>query len=134
MDERQVVPDTVTQAQRPIELTTGKPPGWTPEMVEALGKNILPYVDRFLSLRESELKHDARVVRDESAHQRKTTLALLAFAGVVIIAMSVLTAVGHVSGDALLFLVGTVVGAAFSLLQRQLFEQRVGASSENGEG
>ncbi|WP_048161818.1 hypothetical protein [Thermoplasma acidophilum] len=58
-------------------------------------------------------------MRDEKAgiYNRKLTLPLLIFLGLVIIAMAVLIYFGKVSGDALLFLVGIIVGYIMNMIQ-----------------
>ena len=63
------------------------------------------------------------IKRDEKAgtHNRKLTLSLLIFLGLVIIAMAVLTYFGKVSGDALLFLVGIIVGYIMNMIQGLLY-------------
>ena len=126
----QVDPGTTTPP--PAEPASEQPPtGWSPEVIESLATSILPYVDRYLKLQENAQKHEVAITESDAKWKNRTTLALLGFALLTIVAMSWLTYVGSVSGDALLFLVGTTVGALFTMLQHQLRDRRVAVVSDD---
>lgn len=63
-----------------------------------------------------------------SKHNRNLTAYILTFLVGIVVVMSYLTWLGRVSGDALLFLVGTVTGYALLMVQNltyPLFEEEV---------
>ena len=66
---------------------------------------------------------DFTVKRDERAgsHNRKLTSSLLLFLGITIGIIALLTFLDKVSGDALLFLVGIVVGYTMNMIQGLLY-------------
>lgn len=89
--------------------------------ISMLVSAIMPLAKEYVDLQKS--KFEFSVKRDEKAgtHNRKLTLSLLVFLGVVIVAMAVLTFFGKVSGDALLFLVGIIVGYIMTMIQGLLY-------------
>ncbi|PYB68278.1 hypothetical protein DMB44_04860 [Thermoplasma sp. Kam2015] len=89
--------------------------------LSALATAFLPLAQQYVDLQKSKLEN--AVKRDEKAgiHNRKLTMSLLIFLGLVIIAMAVLTYFGKVSGDALLFLVGIIVGYLMNMIQGLLY-------------
>ena len=113
--------DKAVQVNAEPSQATAK--GWSPEVIESLAASLLPYFDRFLKLRESEQKHEAKITEADTKWRTKTTIALLVFAAAIIGGMSILTVLGKVSGDALLFLVGSTMGALFTRIYQQLFGQ-----------
>jgi uncharacterized membrane-anchored protein len=62
-------------------------------------------------------------------HALHVMIGLMGFLGGVIALMALLTYEGKVSGDALLFLVGTVSGVILVMIQRYLFEAEPEESS-----
>ena len=82
---------------------------------------VMPLAKEYVDLQKS--KFDFTVKRDERAgsHNRKLTSYLLIFLGTVIGIMAVLTFLGKVSGDALLFMVGIVVGYLMNMIQGLLY-------------
>ncbi len=103
----------------------GSPSPWTPGMVQAILSGVTPLADRYIGLKEKEFDY---LVNSQAAESRAAwwVLALLmAFLAMAIGLMSWLTYVGRVSGDALLFLVGTVSGYTLALVQRHLFPPEV---------
>ncbi|MFQ5910053.1 MAG: hypothetical protein ACE5IJ_04940 [Thermoplasmata archaeon] len=102
-----------------------KKPGWTAQDWQGILEVLLPYADRFITLKEEEQRHEARQVEIETRWQFRTTISLLAFAAVIVVVMSWLASMGIGGGDALLFLVGLVVGALFGMLQAQIGPARV---------
>ena len=86
-----------------------------------LASAFLPLAQQYVDLQKSKLEN--AVKRDEKAgiHNRKLTMSLLIFLGLVIVAMAVLTFFGKVSGDALLFLVGIIVGYLMNMIRGLLY-------------
>ena len=86
---------------------------WTPEMVNAVLGGITPRVkefgDRYISLKEREFDHEIRMEK-AIAKADWSVLNLPSVPRLVVALMVWLTLVGRVSGDALLFLVGTISG------------------------
>jgi hypothetical protein len=81
----------------------------------------MPLAKEYVDFQKS--KFDFTVKRDEraSSHNRKLTTYLLVFMGIVISIMAMLTFLGKVSGDALLFMVGIVVGYLMNMIQGLLY-------------
>ena len=105
----------VTSQQEPIANQQGL--AQLSELVTA----VMPLAKEYVDLQKS--KFDFSVKRDERAgsHNRKLTSYLLIFLGAVIGIMAVLTLLGKVSGDALLFMVGIVVGYLMNMIQGLLY-------------
>lgn len=99
---------------------------WTPEiirdlekfLIEFLGKNL---ADKFLSMKKDEAEARRRYFETVSSHNRNMIYILVGFLSVIVAFMSYLTIVGPVSGDALLFLVGTITGYVLLSIQRLVF-------------
>ena len=91
------------------------------DQLSKLVSAILPLGQQYVDLQKSKLENTIK--RDEKAgfHNRKLTVSLLIFLGLVIIAMAVLTYFAKVSGDALLFLVGIIVGYLMNMIQGLLY-------------
>ncbi len=113
-------------------MTEDKPAGkaeqaapWTATDWGKVLEIALPYADRFLKLKESEQRHDVQQAEAESRWQIRTTGLLLAFTTFVVGVMAWLASIGLVGGEALLFVVGIVIGAIFGMLQSQLAPARV---------
>jgi hypothetical protein len=69
-----------------------------------------------------KVEQDAKIEALRTRHAFQVMGLLLGFLGAVIALMAWLTYTGRVSGDALLFLVGTVSGVTLVMIQRYLFE------------
>jgi len=82
---------------------------------------VMPLAEEYINFQKS--KFDYAIKRDTNAesHNRKLTFSLLTFLGLVIFAMAYLTYFGKVSGDALLFLIGIVVGYLINMIQGLLY-------------
>ena len=68
--------------------------------------------------------HEQREYEAEAAadrHALRVLWVLMVFLGLLTLLMAWLTFEGRVSGDALLFLVGTVTGVILTMVQRHLF-------------
>lgn len=95
----------------------------TPDLsqISDLVNAVMPLAKEYVDFQKS--KFDFIVKRDEraSSHNRKLTRYLLVFMGIIISIMAVLTFLGKVSGDALLFMVGIVVGYILNMIQGLLY-------------
>jgi uncharacterized membrane-anchored protein len=69
-----------------------------------------------------KVERDAEETREGNKHTFRLILSLMIFLGALVALVSLLTYYGKVSGDALLFLVGTVSGVVLAIIQRYLFE------------
>ena len=89
--------------------------------ISELVNAVMPLAKEYVDFQKS--KFDFTVKRDEraSSHNRKLTTYLLVFMGIVILIMAMLTFLGKVSGDALLFMVGIVVGYLMNMIQGLLY-------------
>jgi len=98
------------------------PPPSNTEWIPILINSVVPLVKEYVDLQKS--KFDYKVKRDERAsqHNRKLTFSLLIFLGVVIGISSLLTFYGKVSGDALLFMIGVIVGYIITMIQGLIYE------------
>jgi hypothetical protein len=112
---------------------------WTPELVDKLLNHLEEIADKWINYKQNEaeakkneaeakIKHlqaeaeaEDKYIQATTKHNRHTLYALIAFLGGVILFMGFLTYSGRVSGDALLFLVGTVTGYVIVLIQRLIF-------------
>ncbi len=107
-------------------MTEDKPEGkaepvpWTATDWGKVLEIALPYVDRFLTMKESGQRHDIQQSEAQSRWQIRTTGLLLLFTAFIVGMMAWLTLVGLVGGEALLFVAGIAVGAIFGMLQSQL--------------
>ena len=95
----------------------------TPDLsqISELVNAVMPLAKEYVDFQKS--KFDFTVKRDEraSSHNRKLTIYLLVFMSIVISIMAMLTFLGKVSGDALLFMVGIVVGYLMNMIQGLLY-------------
>lgn len=116
-------------SQRPPSRPQAPP--WTASdwlnLIDRLG----PYADRWLRLEEQKLLHERALEAAQSRSAWRILGILMAFLLAVIAAMSWLTYEGKVSGDALLFLVGTTAGYILALAQRHLFPETIEVSTNN---
>lgn len=97
---------------------------WTPELVEKLLDNLKDYADKFITYKQKEGETENKYILTITKHNRNVLYILVIFLGVIIAFMSYLTLSGKVSGDALLFLVGTVTGYVIVFIQRLVFSTR----------
>ncbi len=117
--------------EKPQQKLAEQPPGpWTPDMVQAILSGLAPLADRYIGLKEKEFEHDVQFEKTTSRSAWWVLSVLMLFLAVVITLMSFLVLNGRVSGDALLFLVGTVSGYILALVQRHLFPEVVEAPTE----
>src|SRR3972149_8004521 len=79
---------------------------------------IVPLADRYLTYKQNESEGKTRYFQCASKHNRNMLYVMTIFLGAVIAFMSALTVLKLVSGDALLFLVGTVTGYILLFIQK----------------
>ncbi len=106
---------TLVPTEQPVPAT--QPVVWKPEdvknfieMIRSLGKELIDYKNK-------EFDYKVRRLGSVGAHNRRITYSLLLFLTGLIVVMSVLTFFGKVSGDALLFLAGTITGYVVLMIQ-----------------
>lgn len=92
------------------------PPPWKSEDWVAFFKAAEPYADKLLQFFKEQREQEHRLARLGSSHDWRIVWISFVFLGVLAGLMSWLTGVGRVSGDALLFLAGTITGYIFSMI------------------
>jgi len=108
-----------------------KPPArpWTPGEIESftkeLGSVIEKVGDKYIAFMREKWQHDVAIENATSKAGWRVLAILMGFLAIVIIIVSVLVAIGKASGDSLLFVIGTVTGYIFALVQRHLFPETV---------
>ena len=107
-----------------------KPSPWTPEMVKTILDGVTPLADRFINLKEKEFDHNVKMEKATSKAAWWILFILMVFLGSIIGLVSWLVVLGKVSGDALLFLIGTVAGYVLAMVQRHLFPEIVEVPEE----
>ena len=91
---------------------------------------VLPLADKYLTYKKDEAEASTRYFETTSKHNRRMVYTLVSFLAIIVALMSVLTYWKLVSGDALLFLVGTVTGYLLLFIQRLVFPSRETGSEE----
>ena len=79
-----------------------------------------------MQYKKNEFEYKVKRVGSVSTHNRRLTYSMLAFLLGIVALMATLTWVGKVSGDALLFLAGTITGYIVIMVQNlthPLFEE-----------
>lgn len=94
---------------------------WNPAILSL----VLPFVET-MATKFSDYLNQKSVKENEYAeatakHDRRVITILLLFLGAIIFAMVWLTAEGKVSGEALLFAIGLIIGYIFALIQRFIY-------------
>ncbi len=90
---------------------------WTPEDWKNLIEAAKPLLDAWLQHQRDKDASVERKMNSLSKHNRRLSISLIVFLLVIVGLMSFLTFIGSVSGDALLFLVGTVTGYVIVMIQ-----------------
>jgi hypothetical protein len=103
--------------------------GWRPEDLEALGKLAIELLgsnlaDKYITYKKNDADSERTYFESVSKHNRKMIYVLTSFLAIVVAFMSALTAYKLVSGDALLFLVGTITGYLLLFIQRLVFPSK----------
>jgi hypothetical protein len=107
------------------------PPPWKSDDWVAFFKAVEPYADKYLQFFREQGESEHRFARLGTSHDWRIAWASFVFLGVLVLGMSWLTSIGRVSGDALLFLVGTITGYIFSMIVK--FRWYGGPVEDNGE-
>lgn len=90
---------------------------WTSEDWMNIAEAAKPLLEMWIQFQKDKEASSERKVAELSRHNRKLSISLIVFLLAVVGIMSVLTYFGMVSGDALLFLVGTVTGYVIMMIQ-----------------
>jgi VIT1/CCC1 family predicted Fe2+/Mn2+ transporter len=91
---------------------------WTPERVENLIKLVDTLASKYVDYKKDEAEADHRWLATSTRFNSILTTILSIFLAVIVGLMSYLTLEGKVSGDALLFLAGTITGYILLFVQR----------------
>lgn len=94
---------------------------WTREAVKDVEEFIERLADRYLTYKKNEAEAKHRLFEAKARHNRNMVVVLVIFLSVIVLGMSYLTLNGYVSGDALLFLIGTITGYVLLFIQRLVF-------------
>ncbi len=90
---------------------------WTETAIKDVETFIEHLADRYLSYKKNEAEADQKYLEAASRHNRNMVITLVVFLIAIVLGMSYLTLDGKVSGDALLFLVGTITGYILLFIQ-----------------
>ncbi|SRR6266571_1535412 len=119
----------VEEKKMPPKAPQPPPFEWTPEMVREVAAGLTGVIkefgDRYIGLKEKEFDHEARLATAQAKADWRVLGIFLGFLAFVVGLMVWLTLNGRVSGDALLFLVGTISGYVLVIVQRHLFPETV---------
>ena len=94
---------------------------WSEEKTKIVIDGFLKAADRYLTLRETEAKHETQYVTATSTHDRRIIYILLSFLGALMAGLMWLTWIDKVTGEALLFAIGLTIGFVFALIHRFIF-------------
>jgi len=103
---------------------------WTETAVKDVEDFIEHLADRYLTYKKNEAEADQRYFEATAKHNRNMVITLVVFLSFIVLGMSYLTLSGHVSGDALLFLIGTITGYLLLFIQRLIFSGKEKESQE----
>lgn len=97
--------------------------GWKREDVEALLRLAMEFLgtnlaDKYLTYKKNDAESKRHYFESVSSHNRRMIYTLIVFLSGIVAFMSALTMFEKVSGDALLFLVGTITGYIIISVQR----------------
>ncbi len=90
---------------------------WKPEDVQNFLATVRELGNAYIDYRNKEFDYKVRRLGSVGTHNRRITYSLLGFLFLLVSVMSVLTYLGKVSGDALLFLAGTITGYVILMVQ-----------------
>jgi len=110
------------ESKKPSEVK-GETKGfvWTREAIKDVEEFIEHLADKYLTYKKDEAEAKKKYFEAMAKHNRNMVVALVVFLSVIVLGMSYLTLNGHVSGDALLFLIGTITGYVLLFIQRLVF-------------
>jgi hypothetical protein len=96
---------------------SSKPREWTPEDWKNLANAVHPLLEEWIKYQKDRDEAVTKRMDMIGRHNRRLSSSLVVFLLIVVGGMSVLTYFGKVSGDALLFLAGTVTGYVIVMIQ-----------------
>lgn len=98
---------------------------WTPEkvdrtlkVIDAVGDKFLALGDKYISYKREASNAENKYLEVATGHNRQLILILAAFLASLVGLMSILAYVKIASGDALMFVVGTMTGFILLFIQR----------------
>ncbi len=94
---------------------------WTEAKLRDAFNFLASLVDKLIAYKDKEFSANQKYMEATSKHDRPVLYLMIGFLTTVVVAMSVLTYAGRVSGDALLFLAGTVTGYVFAFVEKFVF-------------
>jgi hypothetical protein len=106
--------------------------GWTAEDFKGLMEAGKPLLEEWIQYQKEKDAAILNRLNAVSKHNRRLSYSLIIFLLVIVGGMGILTYFGKVSGDALLFLVGTVTGYVILMIQDltvPLYEQETNAEN-----
>ena len=106
---------------------------WTEKAIKDVEEFIEHLADRYLALKKDEAEATKKYFEAMAKHNRNMVIILVVFLSVIVLGMSYLTLNGHVSGDALLFLIGTITGYVLLFIQRLVVTRAEVPSAEEAE-
>jgi hypothetical protein len=95
--------------------------GWGPEEVANLIRLVDDLAAKYIDFFQKKATAQNTYMESASKHNRRLVYTLSVFLGIVVFLMSYLAIIKVVSGDALLFLVGTITGYVLLFIQRLTF-------------
>ncbi len=104
---------------------------WTETAIKDVETFIEHLADRYLSYKKNEAEADQKYLEAASRHNRNMVITLVVFLIAIVLGMSYLTLDGKVSGDALLFLVGTITGYILLFIQKLLMGTKEAPEEQN---
>jgi len=106
---------------------------WTEKAIRDVEEFIEHLADRYLTFKKDEAEATKKYFEAMAKHNRNMVIILVVFLSVIVLGMSYLTLNGHVSGDALLFLIGTITGYVLLFIQRLVVTRAEVPSAEEAE-
>ena len=106
---------------------------WTEKAIKDAEEFIEHLADKYLAFKKNEAEAMKKYFEAMTKHNRNMVIVLVVFLSVIVVGMSYLTLNGHVSGDALLFLIGTITGYVLLFIQRLVITRAEAPSAEEAE-
>lgn len=136
-EEPEVIEEVIEEVKEKQPQTEKKNQqmSWTPKDIEALirlgmewfGTNL---ADKYLTYKKNDAEARKHYFESVSTHNRRMIYTLIVFLIGIVAFMGLLTMYGKVSGDALLFMVGTITGYIILSVQRLVFPSEEPAPPE----
>jgi hypothetical protein len=118
MSEKKKSSEEITEAKE-----TGETKGfvWTPETMRDVLEFVKSLADKYLTYKKNEAEARQKFFESKARHNKGVIIVLIIFLSIIVLGMSYLTLNEYVSGDALLFLIGTITGYVLLFIQRLVF-------------